>query len=185
MGNSQIFVRGRVNRKTLPHEKSWLWNQSKSKTVVPLNETESVTIAKFNPRKHPRTTIKSQPAYKLWVCQITSPNELYQNLHFLWIEKGKESEAAAPPLVKTVKQPKKKSCTLKLSEFSFLREFMDPQVACQLGWYETTPSTQLPTQMENSPHESSDNDCDSLFRPEMIEMNDMFYQPHTEWFMSY
>ena len=110
--------------------KSWLWNQSKSKIKIPLKGNKAIVLAKFNPRKHPKTSITSQPAYKLWVCKIESadkPND--KELNFLWTEKGKKTKFSSPPLVKKTIAPQN---SLKLSDYAFLKEFIHPEIA-QIG----------------------------------------------------
>lgn len=145
IANSQLFVDGKVNRKTLPHEAGWLWNQTKSKVEITINDHEKVIMAKFNPRKHPKAGIYSQPSYKLWVCQIISKTKSFDNsqLNFLWVEKGKKDKFAPPPLVKKGTSPQPPVQELKLSDLSFLGEFVTPEVACQLGWEQNPQNFQL------------------------------------------
>lgn len=162
--NTKLFVDGRVNRKSLPHELGWLWNQTKSKVEVKVNDNERVIMAKFNPRKHPKSGIYSQPSYKLWVCQIISKTKSFDSqLNFLWVEKGKKDIFAPAPLVKKGAKTIQQSPELKLSDFSFLGEFVSPEVAFQLGW--DTPNSNF------SP--------ESSFGLDDLETNNFFFDYET------
>ena len=167
--NNTLFVLGKVGRKTLPHEPAWVWNQSKSKTKIVLNPYEQIILAKLNPRKHSKSSAGSlRPPYKLWDCEIHSPRTKGKEIHFLWVEKGKES-ANSPVLFQQVFDFKNEvpNCTtewemrfnnfptsrkciqpkesvtessaynkdLNILDFSFLKDFVEPQIASQFGWY--------------------------------------------------
>ena len=140
--NSKIFVEGKISRKTLPHETHWLWNQSKSKVVVTLNHHESVVITKFNPRRLPKSML-AHPSFKLWACEINSPR-VHSQISLVWCEKGKETPWSPAPLVRSPVSPPQPISSpsinqedpdmVLLSDLSFLRDFIDPNVAVQFGW---------------------------------------------------
>ena len=146
--DSKLFVEGKVSRKSLPHETDWVWNQTKSKVSVTLNEQESVVIAKLNPRKHSKS-VGTHPSYKLWACEIQSPKTEGHVISMLWCEKGKETIWSAPPLVRphrrrrtTISQPPSSTTTsndLQLSDFAFLGRFVEPHIATQFGWTDEEP----------------------------------------------
>jgi len=138
--NSQIFVLGDVNRKTLPREQHWMWHQSKSKTTIPIQDGE-VILTKLNPRRVKGYTTLPCPSYKLWICQIIDSRSRGE-LNFLWCEKGKMNQWANPPLVKTPK-PSKTQDIMDVGDLAFLKEFVPMNVACELGWINPPPNNPI------------------------------------------
>jgi len=140
IANSQLFVTGDVNRKTLPREQHWMWHQSKSRVTVEIPNGKLI-LTKLNPRKLKESS-KVCPSYKLWICQIldvTSRGDTY----FVWCEKGKLNKWSAPPTAKRGKQGKMEQPsddTISIGDFTFLRDFVTPAVATELGWI-TAPVT--------------------------------------------
>ena len=122
--NNSLFVMGKVGGKTLPHEPDWVWNQSKSKMKIVLNPYECVTLAKLNPRKHSKSRKDTvRPTYKLWDCNTFSPRTKGKEVHFLWVEKGKELNVSSA-----------NNKDLNILDFSFLKDFVEPHIALQFGW---------------------------------------------------
>ena len=138
IANSQVFVVGNVNRKTLPREADWMWHQSKSKITTPIRGGQ-IIMTKLNPRKVKGSSLPC-PSYKLWVCQIIDGRSRGE-LNFLWCEKGKINSSAFPPLVKTTPR-RSQTETMSLSDLSFLSEFVPHEIACEFGWI-SAPSRQI------------------------------------------
>jgi len=134
IANSQIFVIGDVNRKTLPREQHWMWHQSKSRVTTEIPNGRLI-LTKLNPRKLKETS-KVCPSYKLWICQILDVTSK-GDVHFVWCEKGKFNKWSAPPTTKRGKTEKKEqqsSDTISIDDFAFLRDFVSEAVAMELGW---------------------------------------------------
>jgi len=165
--NSVMYVVGRIGRKTLPHDPDWIWNQTKSKVTVNFAPREQVILAKLNPRKHSKSSSDSQhPSYKLWDCEIISDRTQGAQIHFLWVEKGKANAWSSPPLVKSPSSEKSEPPSIEITpsptptpasntvvspistsfdeidirDLSFLKDFIEPQLASQFGWLDNLPS---------------------------------------------
>mmetsp|Transcript_10802 Transcript_10802/g.13326 ORF Transcript_10802/g.13326 Transcript_10802/m.13326 type:complete len:156 (+) Transcript_10802:576-1043(+) len=108
----QVF-RSKPALKDIPCGKNWRWNQTKKIQTVHVADT-SIQFRKLIPRKNNPSNPCEIPDLKLWQYMIT--NTTYR-LHVLWYERGYHSEP-------------------KLSQYSFLGQFMDPNLAT-LFW----PST--------------------------------------------
>lgn|ERR1712100_27502 len=178
--NSVMYVIGRIGRKTLPHDPDWIWNQTKSKVTVNFAPNEQVILTKLNPRKHSKSSSDSQhPSYKLWDCEIISERTQGSQIHFLWVEKGKANAWSPAPLVKspssekseppsieitpsstpgspgnTVVSPRSTSSDeIDIRDLSFLKDFIEPQLASQFGWLDNLPgSTPKPDFNSNARH---------------------------------
>ena len=156
ISDAKLFVEGRINRRTLPHQNHWAWNQSKSKVQFSLEGGGQVKFAKLNPRRV-KTTDAGLPSYKLWVFEVESPNiTIHSSLFFLWCEKGKTSVDADPPLVQETRGSKKSKSQdvqqpteeITVDQFAFLADFIDPEIASQLGWI---TSSSPKSSYDNSP----------------------------------
>lgn len=154
ISNVMLFVEGRINRRTLPHETHWAWNQSKSKVQFSMEDGTQVKFAKLNPRRVKSNNI-GLPSYKLWVFEVESPKITSSNsIFFLWCEKGKASSDAEPPLVQEtsrghkkpkLQEPQQSTEEISVAQFAFLADFIDPEIASQLGWISPrTSSDQSP-----------------------------------------
>lgn len=136
VSGTHCFVKGPVNRKIIPHESYWIWNQSKCRVHKKLQEGLEIHFAKLNPRRVNRdSTKKGLPSYKLWIFEVKSVVH-YESLHFCWCEKGKSSLNAIPPFVR--EKNKLDDCDeISVDQLSFLVDFVDKEVAFQLGWLKT------------------------------------------------
>jgi len=73
--------------KNLPHDSTWVWNQSNAKIHVQLNEQTFVSFQKMNTRK--KKNAPKPPSHKLWMYTIHSTDsDIPRELFFLWCEKG-------------------------------------------------------------------------------------------------
>jgi hypothetical protein len=79
----------------LPHDNSWIWNQSNGKVSVELESGENqiyhVTLQKMNARK--RRGCPKAPSYKAWLYTLAHKAsaesvEIPPMLHAVWCEKG-------------------------------------------------------------------------------------------------
>jgi hypothetical protein len=137
--NSRVFVKEKIARKSLPHENHWVWNQSKPQQCVEYSKEYSVIMYKLNPRKNAACNAQHRcPAYKLWVfilrpVQANSASSTPMN--FLWCEKGKDTANSPAPLVPlNTAIGRINPEEISLTELSFLKDFMDRDVATQFGW---------------------------------------------------
>lgn len=138
ISGAHFFVDGVVNRKVLPHESHWMWNQSKSRVHKKVTDRCNIKFAKLNPRRIKSRdcveTNKGLPSYKLWIFEVES-NLHYGPLYFLWCEKGKPSPNSLPPLVKEVTFKRNRDNEeIHIDQLAFLADFIDKEVAIQLGW---------------------------------------------------
>merc|ERR1712217_779647 len=69
----------------LPHDDSWIWNQSNAKITTALDQQHEVTLQKMNTRK--RKNCPRAPSYKIWLFSVNKRNQP-SHLYFLWCEKG-------------------------------------------------------------------------------------------------
>src|SRR3990167_2464698 len=120
---SMVFYRGRIGRRSLPHEPHWVWNQCKAQKVLEATEDHEIVLKKLNPRKKSKDNSIPFPNYKVWVFVIKERlgNREF-DLNFLWCEKGNakdknEEEPFNPPLVPLT----------SIHQFAFLIDFMEPQ----------------------------------------------------------
>jgi len=82
----------------LPHEETWIWNQSNGKVTVKTEAGRYVTLQKLNTRK--KKNCAKPPSYKVWMCYISRSVDQPHYLNFLWCEKGipaKDSSSSASP----------------------------------------------------------------------------------------
>src|SRR3990167_5939646 len=128
---SKIFVKGRIGRTSLPHEKHWVWNQSKAQKVIEETEEYEIILKKLNPRKKIRTQQQSFPPFKLWVVVIRNKDAERENdMNFIWCEKGNpdpenpEQERELPPIPIVP--------ISSIHDLSFLITFMEPHVAMSI-----------------------------------------------------
>lgn len=144
--NAQIFIKGKITRNSLPHERLWRWHQSKSKVQKKLDDCV-IILAKLNPRKIKTNSLSDiqVPSYKLWVFEVISLFATNNGpLYFLWCEKGNLSsscisniqftENRLPSNTKVLKEEETEELSLRVEELSFLADFVDPELANQLGW---------------------------------------------------
>ena len=134
--DTRMFVHGKVGRRNLPHPLGWVWNQSKSKVTVQFSSSESLVITKWNPRKTQSAFGNSRPAYKLWVCGVHSPKTKGTNLHFIWVEKGRETLYSIPSLMKEIDfyTEERTDKEIALKDLYFLKDFIEPHLAIEFGW---------------------------------------------------
>jgi len=81
----------------LPHDESWIWNQSNGKVTVKAGDNY-VTLQKLNTRK--KKNCPKPPSYKVWMCYISRSPQTSHYLNFIWCEKGvpaKDSSSSASP----------------------------------------------------------------------------------------
>uniref|UniRef100_A0A6U1UBA8 Uncharacterized protein n=1 Tax=Vannella robusta TaxID=1487602 RepID=A0A6U1UBA8_9EUKA len=142
--------------KDLPKKNCWVWNQSNAKIRVQLNANTMVTFQKMNTRK--KKNAPKPPAHKLWMFLIESSDPaLPKKLHFIWCEKGtaKVLNCSNPPHLKITEgcsfavvdhknsgndltcfrfDSPRNSGELAVSQLAFLKPFIEPNLAQELGW---------------------------------------------------
>ena len=137
----------------IPKEKHWTWNQSNAKTTVRVNSTNVVTFRKLSPRRRNSVTSDESdvPYYKIWIFHSQSTDQ-FGNLDgnerfYMWCEKGKPQAALLGKniILETGIFSKRRTGVkteiglvypelLTAESFSFLKPFVDLDVAQELGW---------------------------------------------------
>lgn len=82
----------------LPHEETWIWNQSNGKVMVQTERGNFVTLQKLNTRK--KKNCPKPPSYKVWICYLSKSVQQPPHLNFIWCEKGvpaKDSSSSDSP----------------------------------------------------------------------------------------
>lgn len=82
----------------LPHEETWIWNQSNGKVTVKTECGNYVTLQKLNTRK--KKNCPKPPSYKVWMCYLSKSIQQPPHLNFIWCEKGiaaKDSSSSDSP----------------------------------------------------------------------------------------
>ena len=69
----------------LPHDDTWIWNQSNAKVTTELDQYHECTLQKMNTRK--RKNCPKAPSFKIWLFALNKKNQP-SHLYFLWCEKG-------------------------------------------------------------------------------------------------
>mmetsp|Transcript_19437 Transcript_19437/g.24558 ORF Transcript_19437/g.24558 Transcript_19437/m.24558 type:complete len:171 (-) Transcript_19437:77-589(-) len=111
---------------------TWVWNQSNRNVTVALNQVQEVTLQKMNTRRR-RGCQEAPPSYKVWLYSIGDLGHP-PHLFGLWCEKGinpcdrAQAEKNNPP------QQTRKQSSEFLNSLSFLKSFVDSDVAHELGW---------------------------------------------------
>lgn len=70
----------------LPHDDTWIWNQSNGKVTVQLEGGNFVTLQKLNTRK--KKNCPKPPSYKVWMFYLSRSTQQPHFLNFIWCEKG-------------------------------------------------------------------------------------------------
>ena len=130
--DTKIFTHQPLKTKNLPRGTDWLWNQSRSRQIVTLEDGTNVCFYKLNTRKARKAPGES-PLYKLWVYNITLKSN--QELSFLWCERGlcEVDEQIEVGELSDGEDPIE-VCSVTLPELSFLRQFTTPLNASLFGW---------------------------------------------------
>ena len=142
--NARISTHIPLKTKTLPRGVDWLWNQSRSRQNVCINEAQ-VCFYKLNTRKVRKSEMEAPP-YKIWVFNALLPN--FQQVSFLWCERGDEPllafdieyimnmddsmETEMYCKNKFVQSLEEIITPVSLSDLYFLRPFASP--TCALYW---------------------------------------------------
>lgn len=121
--NDQVTVLSQcISVKSIPSDKHWRWNQTKSKKTVSIpDERVSVSLCKLIPRRRIPRTIEVIPSHKLWLLEIRYDNGSPTKFA-AWCEKGNKDEPV-----------------LDIRMFSFLADFMDPEIANTI-WPSAVPN---------------------------------------------
>ena len=77
----------------LPHDDTWIWNQSNAKVTTELDQYHECTLQKMNTRK--RKNCPKAPSYKIWLYALNKKNQP-SHLYFLWCEKGVSQKQMTP-----------------------------------------------------------------------------------------
>ena len=129
--NFMAFCHVPIEKTSLPVEDYWCWNQSNSKVQVQLDYFTTVTFRKLSTKKR-SFSHEVAPSYKIWLFEIDS--RIAESRYFLWCEKGIcEPEYLPQQGVVTeigIIFPE----ALCVESFSFLRPFVEENVANELGW---------------------------------------------------
>mgnify|MGYP005996497049 CR=1 FL=1 len=89
-GNT-AFIANLVGTKDLPKEYYWNWNQSRKRQILQDQDTR-ISFYKLSTKVKRGYNI-SNPRFKLWVFNISSPAG---SSTFLWCERGRETESNLP-----------------------------------------------------------------------------------------
>lgn len=73
----------------LPHDDTWIWNQSNAKVTTELDQFHECTLQKMNTRK--RKNCPKAPSFKIWLFALNKKHQP-SHLYFLWCEKGLPSK---------------------------------------------------------------------------------------------
>ena len=116
--NQKFFSYVPLKTKTLPRGTDWLWNQSRSRVRLTLDNGLNLIFYKLNTRKV-RQARNEPPNYKIWVFNATSPD--HKSFSFFWCERGEDMmEIEIKPVT--------------LSDLSFLLPYASPACALLCGW---------------------------------------------------
>eukprot|EP00012_Vannella_robusta_P002775 CAMPEP_0206185818 /NCGR_PEP_ID=MMETSP0166-20121206/2035_1 /ASSEMBLY_ACC=CAM_ASM_000260 /TAXON_ID=95228 /ORGANISM="Vannella robusta, Strain DIVA3 518/3/11/1/6" /LENGTH=211 /DNA_ID=CAMNT_0053601087 /DNA_START=35 /DNA_END=670 /DNA_ORIENTATION=+ len=160
----------------LPHDETWIWNQSNAKVTTELDQYHECTLQKMNTRK--RKNCPKAPSFKIWLFALNKKHHP-SHLYFLWCEKGLPSKnqvhfpesmnnnsyssaSLSPMSFYEDTKPHfenqnlcnnqqyfcnnnqsmfdtdmfdEQSQPICLDDLSFLRPFMEQDVAMELGWF--------------------------------------------------
>lgn len=119
-----------IEKTCLPREQTWCWNQSNTKVEVILSDGTPVVFRKISPKKIDSRIVT--PSYKLWIFQLQQTSDS-PRLDFIWCEKGYDSVRTTTRSVDTEIGPVFPD-QLSLEVLSFLRPFVEPEVAKAFGW---------------------------------------------------
>ena len=112
-----FFTTLTLKTKTLPRGTDWLWNQSRSRKYVSINNVQ-LCFYKLNTRKVNKNSDKLSPLCKIWLFNVTTSGiSESKSLSFFWCEKG----FAPPPVIEIT--------PVLLSDLAFLHPFIN---SC--GW---------------------------------------------------
>lgn len=84
--NHTMFLRDEIKTSLLPRGIEWLWNQSRSRQFIFLDEDTQVCFFKLNTRNAKGAT-QPHPCYKLWVFIVNYLMKGF-SITFIWCEKG-------------------------------------------------------------------------------------------------
>lgn len=115
--NYVAFCTSCIYKEHLPKENWWHWNQSNSKVEKMFNNTR-VVLQKFNTRRKNPSQETRKISYKLWLYSIYNHDGQYL-ASFIWCERG--IDRVTPN-------------NLEMDHLSFLRDFVDENVASEFGW---------------------------------------------------
>ena len=127
---SIVGVRKLAKIREIPSGNGWRWNQAK-KRYSALSETFNLEfeVLKLVPRKSVKSNIVKLPKLKLWQVNFKNSNS---PIIIYWCERGTDLESTSSDL------------DLDLEAYSFLAEFINPEVGKEL-WPNhpkyTSPST--------------------------------------------
>ena len=114
------FVAFAKEKITLQKGNSWRWNRSIYVQDIKINPNITISFQKMNSRS--KVAGVKVPTYKLWQYTITIKGET-DPLYFIWCEKG--------------------NTNLRIQDFSFLKDFVTPELATELKWVDETPKDVL------------------------------------------
>ena len=134
-----------VPAKAIPSDSHWRWNQTKSRKEASLDDAKT-SFFKLCPRKRlkrgPLPRGCSLPSYKLWMFEVTLPDQ--PTLFALWCEKGDETKAKAAELTVIPKLPRKRPPVLlespPLSGPLILDDFINSDEDAEAPCWLWTPS---------------------------------------------
>jgi len=126
-----LFVRECLKTSSLPRGEAWIWNQSRSRKVINLDdEGIQVCFYKVNSRLAKGLIARTRP-YKLWVYNMTIQNE---EVSFLWCEKGDQTRYAAAAPTDDMMDFQMEILPVTLQDLSFLKPFVTNYTATAFGW---------------------------------------------------
>ena len=112
--NNLLVINKSPKIRDIPHGMNWRWNQAKNRYKVSLDEiSTSAEILKLVPRKTSEK-LSTLPKLKLWQVKSLNKNNIFT---IYWCEKGADSSD---------------NINLKLKDFSFLAEFIEPEIGKSL-----------------------------------------------------
>lgn len=110
----------------LPPQKTWTWNQSCGKNAFTLRTDDDIEVVMFKMNSRKKRNVTAIPSYKVWLFQFGKKGNI-PHLYAVWCEKGYPEK-----LEGTLSLPTSED--LSLQDFSFLKQFVDVDLAREFGW---------------------------------------------------
>ena len=119
-----------ILKTNIPRESYWSWNQSNARISYHVNERTTITFRKVSTKKDVEY-LSNVPSGKIWLYDISTMWE--PTYYFLWCERG-VTPTGSHSGIKTeigVIFPDQLSAQC----LSFLRPYVDEELAVELGWF--------------------------------------------------
>lgn len=110
----------------LPPQKTWTWNQSCGKNTFTLRTDDEIEVVMYKMNSRKKRNVASIPSYKVWLFQFGKKGNR-PHLYAIWCEKGYPDK-----LDGVLSLPSSED--LSLQDFSFLKQFVNQDLAREFGW---------------------------------------------------